>query len=100
MDEEPKPIQMTMPVYPEKALRERVRGVVVLRVLVSETGEPLEVRVERGAREDLNEAAVEAAKQWRFEPAKKDGRAVRSYARVRFPFEGIQFARTPLPGLR
>jgi protein TonB len=71
--------------------------VVVLRVLVSETGDPLEVRVERGAREDLNEAAVAAARQWRFEPAKKDGRAVRSYARVRFPFEGIQFARTPLP---
>jgi protein TonB len=88
---------MTMPIYPEKALRERIRGVVVLRVLVSETGEPVEVRVEAGARADLDTAAVDAARQWRFEPATKGGRPVRSYARLRFPFEGVQFARTPLP---
>jgi protein TonB len=87
---------MTMPVYPAKALRERVRGVVVLRVLVSETGEPMEVVVERGARKDLNDAALEAARHWRFEPAKKDGHPVRTYTTVRFPFEGVQFARTPL----
>jgi periplasmic protein TonB len=87
---------MTMPVYPAKALRERVRGVVVVRVLVSETGEPMEVVIERGARKDLNDAALEAARQWRFEPAKKDGNPVRTYATVRFPFEGVQFARTPL----
>lgn len=84
-----------MPVYPEKALRERVRGLVILRVLVSETGEPLEVEVVSGARQDLTDAAIAAAKQWKFEPARKDGRAVRSHATVRFQFEGIQFARTP-----
>jgi protein TonB len=74
-----------------------VRGLVIVRVLVSETGEPLEAKVERGARQDLNEAAVAAARQWRFEPARKDGRAVRTYTTVRFPFEGVQFARTPFP---
>lgn len=84
-----------MPVYPEKALRERVRGLVILRVLVSETGEPLEVEVVSGARRDLTDAAIAAAKQWKFEPARKDGSAVRSRATVRFQFEGIQFARTP-----
>jgi protein TonB len=89
---------MPMPIYPEKALRERVRGVVVLRVLVSQNGEPLEVTVERAARKDLTDAAVAAVKQWRFEPARKGGYRVRGYTRVRFPFEGVQFARTPLPG--
>jgi protein TonB len=89
---------MVMPIYPEKALRDRVRGVVVLRVLVSQNGEPVEVKVERAAREDMTEAAVAAVKQWRFEPARKDGFRVRAYTRVRFPFEGVQFARTPLPG--
>ncbi|HEY3204946.1 MAG TPA: energy transducer TonB [Thermoanaerobaculia bacterium] len=86
-----------MPIYPERALKERIRGLVVLKVLVSESGTPLDVRVERGARADLNRAAVEAARQWRFEPARKGGRAVRTFATVRFPFEGVQFARTPLP---
>ncbi len=87
-----------MPVYPEKALKERVRGVVVLRVLVSETGQPVEVTVTTAARQDLTEAAVAAAWQWRFEPARRNGVAVRGYAAIRFPFEGVQFARTPFPG--
>ena len=69
----------------------------MLRVLVSETGVPIEVEVEKGARADITAAAVTAARQWRFEPARKDGRAVRTHATLRFPFEGVQFARTPFP---
>jgi protein TonB len=86
-----------MPVYPAKALKERVRGLVIVQVLVQEDGGVREVRIERGARADLNEAALEAARHWRFEPARKDGRFVRTYATIRFPFEGVQFARTPFP---
>jgi protein TonB len=86
-----------MPIYPERALKERVRGVVVLRVLVSETGSPLKIDVEHGIRSDVDAAAVSAALQWRFEPARKNGRPVRTFAVVRFSFEGIQFARTPFP---
>jgi TonB family protein len=84
-----------MPIYPEKALRARIRGLVVLRVLVSEEGVPLEIRVEQGARKDLTDAAVRAVYRWRFEPARKNGRPVRTFAIVRIPFEAIQFARTP-----
>lgn len=86
-----------MPVYPERALKDRTRGLVVLRVLVSEAGVPLEVKVVKEARADLTDAAVAAARQWRFEPARKGGRAVRTFTLVRFPFEGVQFARTPFP---
>ena len=93
----PKAIVMPNPVYPEKALRERVRGLVILRVQVSETGEPLVIEVEREARKDLTDAAIAAARHWKFEPATKDGHPVRGVATLRFPFEGIQFARTPLP---
>ena len=86
-----------MPIYPERALKERVRGVVVVKVLVSETGSPLKAGVEKAVRADLDAAAVSAALQWRFEPARKDGHAVRTFTTVRFSFEGIQFARTPFP---
>ena len=85
-----------MPVYPEQALRKRVRGLVVLRVLVSEKGEPVEVRVEKG-RAGLTEAAVEAVRHWRFEPATKAGTPVRTYTTIQIPFEAIPFARTPFP---
>jgi periplasmic protein TonB len=86
-----------MPIYPERALKERVRGVVVLRVLVSESGSPLKADLEKRVRADIDAAAVEAALQWRFDPARKGGRAVRTFATVRFSFEGVQFARTPFP---
>jgi hypothetical protein len=45
----------------------------------------------------MTDAAIAAVKQWRFEPARKDGYRVRAYTRVRIPFEGVQFARTPFP---
>jgi TonB family protein len=86
-----------MPVYPERALQQRVRGEVVLSVRVSETGQPLEARVTKGVRQDIDAAAVAAAMQWRFEPARKNGRPVSTDAVVRFAFEGVQFARTPFP---
>lgn len=91
------PLERIMPVYPEEALRRRIRGEVVLTVRVSETGTPLEARVTKGVRADVDAAAVEAAMQWRFSPALRNGRAVQTDATVRFAFEGVQFARTPFP---
>jgi protein TonB len=97
VDVAPKPVTRVMPVYPAEALKKRVRGNVVLRVLVDENGEPKDIKVVQGARSDLNDAAIAAARQWRFEPATKKGWPVRTYTTVRFSFEGVQFARTPLP---
>ena len=89
---------MVNPIYPDRALKERIRGLVILRVLIAEDGEPVRITVEKAAREDLTRAAVAAAQQWRFEPGQKNGRPVRTFVTLRFPFEGVQFARTPLSG--
>jgi TonB family protein len=98
VDTPPVPITQINPVYPERALKERVRGLVILRVIVTEDGMPVRVSVDKAAREDLTQAAIAAAQQWRFQPARKDGRPVRTFAILRFPFEGVDFARTPLGG--
>jgi len=92
----PRPIESPMPVYPEEALKNRIRGNVVLRVLVSESGEPSDIRVVHGARGGLTEAAVAAVRRWRFDPARKSGKPVPAYYTVRVPFEAIPFA-TPTP---
>jgi len=66
--------RMTVPPkYPPAALKDQVGGTVLLRVLVSETGDPLKVEVIRQVRSDLAEAAVSAVRLWTFEPALKDG---------------------------
>jgi TonB family protein len=45
-------------------------------VIVGPDGRPHEMRVSRSLGFGLDEKALEAVKQWRFEPAKKDGRPV------------------------
>jgi TonB family protein len=53
------------PVYPADAKRAKIEGEVALDVTVEENGEVSTVKVVRGP-EQLQQAAVDAAKQWRF----------------------------------
>ena len=74
------------PVYPTGAREARAGGTVVARVLVSETGRPLQVEVVRGVRPDLADAAVASIQKWTFDPARRNGREVRSWTTVEVPF--------------
>jgi len=80
-------LKIIKPGYPPIALRARIGGIVVLRVLVSERGLPLQVEVIRGAPAGLTEAAVEAVRKWTFDPATKSGLAMRTWMVVPTPFE-------------
>lgn len=64
----------------------RVEGTVSLRAVVSSRGLPSEVQIIKGLGPEVDESAVEAVKQWRFEPAKKNGKAlaVRVAVDIRF----------------
>ena len=73
------------PVYPELARRAHVQGTVVLMMVVDESGAPLHVKVLDG-HPALQEAALQAARQWRFEPARMDGRAVAASFRLTLNF--------------
>jgi TonB family protein len=64
------------PEYSDEARKVKHQGTVVLFVVVGPDGRPHELRVSRSLGFGLDEKAMEAVKQWRFEPAKKDGRPV------------------------
>ena len=57
--------------YPEKAKASRVEGTVVLELTVDEEGNVTAVKVLRSV-PGLDEAAVEAAKGWKYEPSDSD----------------------------
>jgi protein TonB len=62
----------TRPDYPETARRERAEGVALLRFEVLTTGRVGEVVVTRSAgHRDLDRAAIDAIRQWQFEPARR-----------------------------
>jgi protein TonB len=71
-----------LPVYPMMARRHGLEGTVVLRVLVSETGGVGQAAVEASSGcADLDKAAVEAVRKWRFIPATRGGVAVAVWVR-------------------
>ena len=74
--------------FPTRALQQRMHGTVLLRVLVDETGKPVQVTVERGSGYLLldRSAIQQVLDGWRFQPAMVDGRAVRALARVPVTF--------------
>jgi protein TonB len=80
-------LKVVKPKYPPIALQARMGGLVVLRVLVSETGHPLEVEVLRAAPGGLTEAAIGAVRKWTFTPARKGDEPVRAWTTVPIPFE-------------
>jgi len=75
------------PAYPEDARQDKVTGVVVLQLLIGTDGKVHEVEVLQDPDPRLTKAAVEAVKQWEFEPAHdKDGKplSVKSSVTINF----------------
>jgi TonB family protein len=66
------------PEYPEDAKRDGMKGSVTLSITVNEDGSVSEVTVLSSRPEDrgFGEAALEAVRQWRYEPALFDGEPV------------------------
>src|ERR1051326_2316753 len=64
------------PEYSEEARKAKYQGTVVLWVVVGPDGRPHDIRVQRTLGMGLDEKAIEAVRQWKFEPAKKDGNPV------------------------
>lgn len=76
------------PEYPWRAAREGIGGRVMLTLLGHPSGDVLGVVVaESSGHAELDEAAVKAAKQWRFHPRALDGRVFLARSAVAFQVE-------------
>jgi TonB family protein len=82
----PRAIKEVEPEFSEEARKAKYQGTVLLSIIVDQNGHVQSPHVTRGLGMGLDEKAIEAAKQWLFEPAKKDGRpvAVRAQIEVKF----------------
>jgi TonB family protein len=79
--QETKLIKRVDPVYPELAKRARVEQVVMLEVTADETGAVSNVRVIKG-HPVLDQAAVDAVRQWIYQPTYLNGNPVPVVATV------------------
>ena len=76
------PTAMRQPPYPPQAL---FGAVVMIEVLVDATGRPSEPRVAVSS-PAFDQAALDAARLWSFQPARINGRAAATYAYLVFGF--------------
>lgn len=73
---EPKVLNKVAPVYPSALKEKGVQGRVVLEVVINEEGKPWMLRVLKSDDEGFNQAALDAVKQWRWEPPMLHGKPV------------------------
>ena len=72
----PRPIYDPEPEFSEEARKAKYQGVCTLEVVVDAQGRPTNIKVVGALGMGLDEKAIEAVKNWRFEPAMKDGHPV------------------------
>ncbi|HNB73734.1 MAG TPA: TonB family protein [Acidobacteriota bacterium] len=78
-------IYKVTPDYPREARNAGISGDVVVRILISQTGDVIEAKAEGGPPE-LHEAAVQAALQWKFKPTLLNNEPVKVTGILTFRF--------------
>ncbi|MDH5672185.1 MAG: TonB family protein [Myxococcales bacterium] len=82
--------------YPPEAFAQGIMGRVVVQVLINADGSVREASVVQGAGHGFDEAALEAVRQFEFEPATRNGEPIPAKIHYPYVFE-IQAAPEPEP---
>lgn len=72
----PRAIYAPEPEFSEEARKAKYQGVCTLGLIVGSDGRPRNIRVLSSLGMGLDEKAIEAVKNWKFEPAMRDGHPV------------------------
>lgn len=81
-------VYKTEPEYTQEALNARRGGTVLIELVVTRDGLPSDVHeLRQKIGFGLDEKAIEAVEQWRFEPGKKSGEPVAVVVQVTVRFE-------------
>jgi TonB family protein len=82
----PRVIYQVDPEFSEEARKAKYQGTCTLMLVVDASGHPSNIRVASSLGMGLDEKAIEAVKNWRFEPSMKDGHPVRVEIAVEVEF--------------
>jgi TonB family protein len=82
----PRLVRRVEPEYSEEARKAKWQGVVRLQIEVWPDGRAHNIRVLRSLGMGLDERAIQAVSQWIFQPGRKNGEAVRTFATVEVNF--------------
>jgi len=83
----PERIFSPQPAYTEIARKARIQGVVIVQAIIDKQGNVTNVKVLKGLPMGLEQAAVDAIKQWKFKPATLNGKPVTVYYNLTVNFK-------------
>ncbi len=76
-DRQAMPLYRVEPAYPQRALRMRAEGYVVMAFTIDEQGRPRDIKVIESEPVRLfDQAAMQALARWKYQPKQVDGKAV------------------------
>lgn len=81
-----KVVHRVEPRYTPQARRNMIQGIALLEVVVDQDGNPERISVLSSLGFGLDERAIQAVSQWRFEPGTKAGKPVKTIATVEVNF--------------
>ena len=70
------------PHYTKQAFKKHIQGEVAMTLIVTKAGIPSDIRVTKSLDPGLDQSAIAAVKQWRFQPATSDGQPIDARADV------------------
>jgi protein TonB len=86
LDQKPRVLIQTVPRYPPEMRRKKVQGTVYMTFLVDRSGRVVEPAVEKSTNPAFDGAAMEAVRQWKFEPGTRQGEKVQFKMRIPITF--------------
>jgi TonB family protein len=82
----PKLLKKLEPSYTEEARAEKIAGTVLLQIVIDPNGTATDIQLVKGVGFGLDEQAVEAINQWRFQPGTRNGVPVPVQATIEVNF--------------
>src|SRR5215813_7738448 len=79
------------PLYPAIPKSEKASGAVMVQITINESGEVIDAQIISG-HPIFNDAALQAAKQWRFKPTILNGQPIKVKGVLTFNFDGVKNA--------
>jgi protein TonB len=86
LDQRPRVLFQRMPTYPPEMRKRKRQGTVYIVFRVDTRGRVLQPTVDRSSDPAFDRAALEAVKQWKFEPGTRNGEKVQFKMRVPITF--------------
>jgi protein TonB len=87
LDQRPRILFQRPPRYPPDLYKARRQGIVTLVFIVNRDGKVLQPKVQKSSDPAFEQAALEAVRQWRFEPGTRKGQPVQFKIRIPIRFE-------------